>query len=68
MRVTPKNKNPWDERNDAITFSIGVFQWLPKTGEGLEKSKSIPINGYVCEAKKAYAVGHEWKMNPRLMV
>ena len=48
-------QNPRDGDGDAITFSVGVFQWLPKTsGAGLKKSKSIRVKGYVAEHERVY--------------
>ena len=37
------------------TFSVGIFQWLPKSnGRGLKKSKTIRILGYTAEPAKVY--------------
>jgi len=37
------------------TFSIGVFQWLPKaSGKGLKRSTTIRVNGYVADPQRAF--------------
>lgn len=48
-------RNPWENNEAALTFSVGVFQWLPKaSGKGLKKSKTIRIKGFVAESKRVY--------------
>ena len=38
------------------TFSVGIFQWIPKKTRGLKKSKVIyRIRGYTSEPEKVYA-------------
>jgi hypothetical protein len=38
-----------------LTFSVGVFQWLPRaSGRGLKKSTSIRVKGYAAEHKLVY--------------
>ena len=47
---TPCDSNPLYQ-----TFSVPVFQWLPKTsGKGLKKSKTIRVNGYTADPQRAY--------------
>jgi hypothetical protein len=38
------------------TFSVGIFQWLPKSsGKGLKKSAVIVrVKGYISEPEKVY--------------
>ncbi len=37
---------------EFLTFSVGVFQWLPKaSGRGLKKSSTIRVKGYAAEYK-----------------
>ena len=37
------------------TFSVPVFQWIPKaSGKGLKKSKTIRVNGYTADPQRAY--------------
>jgi hypothetical protein len=37
------------------TFSVPVFQWIPKaSGKGLKKSKTIRVNGYIADPQTAY--------------
>lgn len=40
------------------TFSVGIFQWLPKaSGKGLKKSAvKFRVKGNVSDAKKVYAI------------
>jgi hypothetical protein len=50
-------RSPFDTPGPGAftTFSVGVFQWLPKSGgKGLKKSKTIRVNGYVADAQRAY--------------
>src|SRR5262245_24233934 len=50
---------PGDEL-DFVTFSVGVFQWLPKaSGRGLKKSTSIRVKGYAAEHKLVYHKAQE---------
>lgn len=54
------DENPWDQRSDAVTFSIGLYQWVPKSsGTGLKKSKTIRVIGFVAEAAALYAKADE---------
>jgi hypothetical protein len=40
-------RSHWDSKSDANTFSIGIFQWLPKAAaKGLKKSKTLRVSGY----------------------
>jgi hypothetical protein len=42
------------------TFSVGLFQWLPKAGGGgLKKSKTIRVNGYVADPEAVYNKARE---------
>ncbi len=53
-------RNPWDSAGGATTFSVGVFQWLPKAGgKGLKKSKSIRVLGYTAEPLRVYTKAQE---------
>jgi hypothetical protein len=37
------------------TFSVGVFQWLPKaSGKGLKRSTSIRVTGYTAEPQRVF--------------
>ena len=48
-------RNPWDSQGTALTFSVGVFQWLPNaSGKGFKKSKSIRLKGFVAEPERVY--------------
>lgn len=44
------------------TFSVGIFQWLPKaSGKGLKKSAvKFRVKGNVSEAKKVYREAKIW--------
>jgi hypothetical protein len=54
------DRNPWDSRSDATTFSVGLYQWIPKaSGEGLKKSNTIRVIGYVADAEAVYAKAAE---------
>ena len=48
------------------TFSVGIFQWLPKaSGKGLKKSAvKFRVKGNVSDAKKVYVIA---KMHCLLM-
>lgn len=53
-------RNPWDNSQAAVTFSVGVFQWVPKaSGNGHKKSKSIRIKGFVAESERVYQKAKE---------
>ena len=43
------------------TFSVGIFQWLPKaSGKGLKKSAVIVrVKGYISEPEKVYQKAKE---------
>lgn len=43
------DRRPFDTASDRYTtFSVGIFQWLPKAaGQGFKKSKTIRVLGYV---------------------
>lgn len=44
----------------GLTFSAGVYQWLPKaSGKGLKKSNKIRVNGYVADPDRVYAKAEE---------
>jgi hypothetical protein len=49
-------KSDFDHAGDRFsTFSVGVFQWIPKaSGKGLKKSKTIRVKGYVADPESAY--------------
>jgi len=56
------DRNPWDSRDEAKTFSVGVYQWLPKSsGDGLKKSKTIRVIGYIADSEAVYAKAEELK-------
>ncbi len=41
-------RSPCDANSRYTTFSVGVFQWLPKaSGNGCKKSRTIRVIGYV---------------------
>jgi len=45
---------------DFLTFSVGVFQWLPKaSGRGVKKSPSIRVKGYAVEYKLVHHKAQE---------
>ena len=45
---------------DFLTFSVGVFQWLPKaSGRGLKKSTSIRVKGYAADYKSVHDKAQE---------
>jgi len=50
--------SPWASQ---IGFSVGVFQWVPKSsGKGLKKSAvKVRVKGWVRDAEKAYAKARE---------
>lgn len=50
------DRNPWDSRG-ARTFSVGIYQWLPKSsGKGVKKSKTIRVMGYCANPTAVYAL------------
>ena len=53
------DRNPWDSRDEATTFSVGLYQWLPAKSGKLKKSKTIRVLGYVAEADAVYAKADE---------
>lgn len=54
------DQNPWDANTAAATFSVGVYQWLPKaSAKGLKKSKTIRVTGYVAEPARVYEKAQE---------
>ncbi|HEY3963919.1 MAG TPA: DUF4304 domain-containing protein [Planctomycetaceae bacterium] len=67
--TSPSSPKPyqWDfdrvlpnEDVDFLTFSVGVFQWLPKaSGRGLKKSTSIRVKGYAAEYKLVHDKAQE---------
>jgi hypothetical protein len=51
---------PADVNPNGFMFSVGVYQWLPKTsGKGLKKSKTIRVVGYVMEASRVFEKANE---------
>ncbi len=45
---------------DSVTFSVGIYQWIPKNGRnGLKKSKTIRVTGYVADPTSLYAKAEE---------
>ena len=43
------------------TFSVGVFEWLPKSKSGLKKSKAkIRIRGYTSDPETVYALAERF--------
>jgi hypothetical protein len=47
--------SPGNEYSGHNTFSVGIFQWIPKTREGLKRSKVIyRIKGYVSNPDDVY--------------
>ncbi len=54
------DRRPWGTKADVATFSVGVYQWLPKTsGKGLKRSNAIRVAGYVAESAAVYAKADE---------
>jgi hypothetical protein len=54
------DRNIWDSVAGARSFSVGVYQWLPKaSGKGLKKSRTIRVQGYVEDPQAAYARAQE---------
>ena len=54
------DRTPWDSDSAATTFSVGVYQWLPKaSGRGLKKSKTIRVKEYVAEPDRVYEKAKE---------
>ena len=53
------DRSTWDNRPGAWTFSIGIYQWVPKASGGLKKSTTIRVNGYVADAQAVYARADE---------
>ena len=50
------DKSAWDSRSHARTFSVGVYQWIPKTsGNELKKSGTIRVLGYISDSAAVYA-------------
>jgi hypothetical protein len=48
-------RSAWDSVPGATRFSVGIYQWLPKSsGKGLKKSNTIRVNGYVAEPQRVY--------------
>jgi len=47
--------------SSQVGFSVGVFQWIPKTGgAGLKKSAvKVRVKGWVRDAEKVYAKARE---------
>lgn len=53
-------RSSWDSSGLATTFSVGIWQWLPKAGsKGLKRSKTIRVNGYTAEPERVYAKARE---------
>ncbi|HEY2588403.1 MAG TPA: DUF4304 domain-containing protein [Tepidisphaeraceae bacterium] len=49
------DRTPFGDHDEFSTFSVGVYQWVPKSsGKGLKKSKTIRVVGYVVEPDKVY--------------
>ncbi|HEY3968733.1 MAG TPA: DUF4304 domain-containing protein [Planctomycetaceae bacterium] len=45
---------------DFLTFSLGVFQWLPKaSGRGLKKSPTIRVKGYAVDYRSVHDKAQE---------
>lgn len=45
-----------------MTFSVGIFQWLPKTsGQGLKRGKVVKrVSGSVFDAQRIYAEARQY--------
>jgi hypothetical protein len=53
-------KNSWDSSEVGLSFSVGVFQWIPTTsGKKLKKSKTIRVKGYIAESHRVYEKAEE---------
>lgn len=53
-------RTPCDSNHAALTFSVGVFQWLPKaSAKGLKKSKTIRVKGYVADPGRVYEMAEQ---------
>ena len=49
-------RSRWDVNPSANTFSVGIYQWLPKSaGKGLKKSKTLRVTGYTADSQAVYA-------------
>lgn len=53
------DRSAWDARREAMTFSVGVYQWLPKVAGGLKRSATIRVSGYVADPAAVYAKADE---------
>jgi hypothetical protein len=53
------DRSAWDDRPEASTFSVGIYQWLPKAAGGLKTPTTIRVNGYVADAAAVYAKADE---------
>ncbi len=53
------DRSDWEGRVDATTFSVGLYQWLPKAAGGLKRSTTIRVSGYVARADTVYAKADE---------
>ena len=55
------DRSEFDSSGDMYsTFSIGLYQWLPKaSGKGFKKSKTIRVKGYVADPESAYQKADE---------
>jgi hypothetical protein len=50
------DRSQWDNRPEATTFSVGIYQWISNaSGTGLKKSKTIRVLGYVAAPGSVYA-------------
>lgn len=54
-------KGCWVNRGGQNTFSLGIFQWIPKsTGKGLKKSAvKVRVHGYISDSKVVYQKARE---------
>lgn len=54
------DRTPFGHHDEFSTFSVGVYQWVPKaSGKGLKKSKTIRVVGYVAEPERVYERAEE---------
>jgi hypothetical protein len=54
------DESAFAERPDTETFSVGVYQWLPKAaGKGLKKSNTLRVHGYTADAESVYELASQ---------
>lgn len=53
-------RSSWENSSLAATFSVGIWQWLPKAGgKGLKRSRTIRVTGYTADPERVYAKAQE---------